>query len=77
MYKRQVSLFWKDIHPKAGVSAIVVSTLVVLGGLLIEGLSSTTPILYGISSSIIIMAGFAVMARNKELSDQEKVQEDM
>ncbi|MCM3181974.1 sodium:solute symporter [Priestia megaterium] len=72
-----VSLFWKDIHPKAGVSAIVVSTLVVLGGLLIEGLSSTTPILYGISSSIIIMAGFAVMARNKELSDQEPVSEDV
>ena len=46
-----------------------------LGGLLIEGLSSTTPILYGISSSIIIMAGFAVMARNKELSDQEPVSE--
>jgi SSS family solute:Na+ symporter len=72
-----VSLFWKDIHPKAGVSAIVVSTLVVLGGLLIEGLSSTTPILYGISSSIIVMAGFAVMARNKELSDREPVSEDV
>jgi len=50
---------------------------VVLGGLLIEGLSSTTPILYGISSSIIVMAGFAVMARNKELSDREPVSEDV
>ncbi len=64
------ALFWKNIHPKAGVCSIIVSTAVVIAGLLIEGLSSTNPIIYGIASSIIVMVGFALLAKNKEIPQQ-------
>lgn len=64
------ALFWKNIHPKAGVSAIFVSTIVVIGGLLIEGITSTNPIIYGIISSVSIMIGFTLLAKNKETQQQ-------
>src|SRR5699024_1924658 len=48
-------LFWKRTTSKAAFSAILVSALVVLGGLAIEGLSSTNPIIYGITVNIIVI----------------------
>lgn len=48
-------LFWKRTTPKAALSAMITSTLVILIGLGIEGLSSTNPIIYGIVINIIVI----------------------
>lgn len=48
-------LFWKRTTPKAAFSAMITSTLVILIGLGIEGLSSTNPIIYGLIINIIVI----------------------
>ncbi|WP_339226938.1 sodium:solute symporter [Oceanobacillus sp. FSL K6-2867] len=48
-------LFWKRATAKAAFYSILISSLVVLGGLAIEGLSSSNPILYGIFVNIVVM----------------------
>ncbi|GIO24132.1 sodium:solute symporter [Oceanobacillus sp. J11TS1] len=48
-------LFWKRATAKAAFYSILVSSAVVLGGLAIEGLSSSNPILYGIAANIVVM----------------------
>lgn len=48
-------LFWKRTTAKAAFAAILISALVVLGGLAIEGLGSTNPILYGIAVNVVVI----------------------
>lgn len=57
-------LFWKRTTSKAAFSAILVSALVVLGGLAIEGLSSTNPIIYGITVNIIVIIIVSFIDKN-------------
>jgi len=57
-------LFWKRTTSKAAFSAILVSALVVLGGLAIEGLSSTNPIIYGITVNIIVIIIVSIIDKN-------------
>lgn len=57
-------LFWKRTTSKAAFSAILVSALVVLGGLAIEGLSSTNPIIYGITVNIIVIMIVSFIDKN-------------
>jgi SSS family solute:Na+ symporter len=58
-----MGFFWKRATAKAGFYSIIVSTLVVLGGLVIEGLDATNPILYGIASGIIVMCVVTFLSR--------------
>jgi solute:Na+ symporter, SSS family len=53
--------FWKRGTAKAGFYSIIISSLVVLVGLAVEGLSSTNPIMYGIAASIISMIIFSYL----------------
>lgn len=48
-------LFWKRTTAKAAFAAILISALVVLGGLAIEGLGSTNPILCGIAVNVVVI----------------------
>lgn len=48
-------LFWKRTTAKAAFAAILISALVVLGGLATEGLGSTNPILYGIAVNVVVI----------------------
>ncbi|WP_047153924.1 sodium:solute symporter [Aneurinibacillus tyrosinisolvens] len=57
-----IGFFWKRATAKAGFYAIIVSTVVVVAGLAVEGISSTNPIMYGIASSIIVIIGVSYFA---------------
>ncbi|RXZ02376.1 sodium:solute symporter [Fictibacillus sp. S7] len=60
--------FWKKATPNAGFYSILASTIVVIGGLLIEGLASTNPIMYGIATGFVVLIGISLITnyRNKE-----------
>jgi SSS family solute:Na+ symporter len=64
------ALFLKNVKPKSGFYAIIVSTIVVMAGLMIEGLSSKNPIIYGMVSSIIVIVGFTLVTVNKKSYQQ-------
>ncbi|MBU8791718.1 sodium:solute symporter [Oceanobacillus caeni] len=59
-------LFWKRATAKAAFYSIVISAVVVLAGLAIEGLSSSNPILYGIAVNIIVMIVVSMMDRTEK-----------
>ncbi len=50
-----LGFFWKRATAKAAFYSIIVSTITILTGLAIEGISSTNPILYGIATSVVVM----------------------
>jgi SSS family solute:Na+ symporter len=64
------ALFLKNVTPKSGFYAIIVSTIVVMAGLMIEGLSSKNPIIYGMVSGIIIIVSFTFVTVNKKSYQQ-------
>ncbi|GGB60738.1 sodium:solute symporter [Fictibacillus barbaricus] len=55
-----MTFFWKRATPNSGFYAILISTIVVLAGLFIEGLTSTNPILYGMSAGLISIIGISL-----------------
>ncbi|MDN4072491.1 sodium:solute symporter [Fictibacillus terranigra] len=61
-------LFWKKSTANAGFYSILASTIVVIGGLLIEGISSTNPIMYGIVTGFVVLVGISLLTnyRNKD-----------
>ncbi|MFS0643638.1 sodium:solute symporter [Siminovitchia sp. 179-K 8D1 HS] len=60
-----LGLFWKKATARAAFYAIITSTVVILAGLAIEGLTSTTPIVYGIAVSFVVMIAVSIWAPNK------------
>lgn len=50
-----LGLFWKRATAKAAFFAIIASTIVILAGLVIQGITATTPIVYGIAVSFVVM----------------------
>lgn len=50
-----LGLFWKKATGKAAFYSIVASTIVILAGLAIQGITATTPIVYGIAVSFVVM----------------------
>ncbi|WP_088052605.1 sodium:solute symporter [Virgibacillus dakarensis] len=65
-------LFWKRATAKAAFYSITISALVVIGGLAIEGLSSSNPILYGIGVNIIVMIVVSLTDRSSKEKAQTK-----
>ncbi|HLR69113.1 sodium:solute symporter [Virgibacillus alimentarius] len=60
-------LFWKRATSKAAFYAMIISAVVILGGLAMEGLSSSNPILYGIVTNIIVMVAVSLTdSQNKD-----------
>lgn len=69
-------LFWKRATGKAAFYSILTSALVVLGGLAMEGLASSNPILYGIITSVVVMIVISLTDptnKNKMKQDEESI----
>ncbi|MFC0296694.1 hypothetical protein [Geobacillus jurassicus] len=58
------------------MATIVISSLVVLIGLAVEGLSSTNPIMYGIGASIISIVVFSYLFPSSNLKSGNEALED-
>ena len=71
-----LGFFWKRATAKAGFYSIVISSLVVLIGLVVEGLSSTNPIMYGIGVSIVSIVVFSYLFPSSNLKEANKMIED-
>ncbi|TCP19526.1 SSS family solute:Na+ symporter [Scopulibacillus darangshiensis] len=54
-------LFWKKATAKGSFYSIIVSTIVILVGFAIDGLSATSPIIYGIVASVITMVSMSLL----------------
>jgi SSS family solute:Na+ symporter len=71
-----MTFFWKKATPNAGFYSILVSTAVVLAGLFFEGLTSTNPIIYGMSSGFIVLVGISYLTNyRKKTSNVEYLKE--
>ncbi|MEW9675772.1 sodium:solute symporter [Lentibacillus sp. L22] len=68
-----LGLFWKRATAKAAFWSILISALVILGGLAIEGLSSSNPILYGIVVNIVVMIVVSITDRSNKNRGQDNV----
>jgi solute:Na+ symporter, SSS family len=62
-----LGFFWKKATAKAGFYSIIISSLVVFGGLAAEGLSSTHPIMYGIVTSLVSMIVFSYIGSTSSM----------
>lgn len=62
-----LGFFWKRATAKAGFYSIIISTLVIIAGLAIEGIISTNPIMYGIATSFLVMIILSLITRSKEV----------
>lgn len=71
-----LGFFWKRATAKAGFYSIVISSVVVLAGLTVEGLSSTNPIMYGIGVSIVSIVVFSYLFPSSNLKEGNKMIED-
>ncbi|AGE22494.1 Na+/solute symporter [Geobacillus sp. GHH01] len=71
-----LGFFWKRATAKAGFYSIVISSLVVLIGLVVEGLSSTNPIMYGIGVSIVSIVVFSYLFPSSNLKEGNKMIEE-
>ncbi|MGG1398146.1 sodium:solute symporter [Bacillus salipaludis] len=60
-----LGFFWKKATPKAAFYSIILSTITILAGLGIEGITSTTPILYGIAVSVVVMVLVSMVSQNQ------------
>lgn len=60
-----LGLFWKKATAKAAFFAIIASTVVILAGLAILGITSTTPIIYGIVTSFVVMIAVSLFTGKK------------
>ncbi|WP_134701098.1 sodium:solute symporter [Ammoniphilus sp. YIM 78166] len=67
-----LGFFWKRATAKAAFYSIISSTVVVLAGLAIEGITSTNPILYGMATSFIIIIVVSLL----DFSNQKQVSTD-
>jgi len=66
-------LFWKRTTAKAAFYAMAASAFVVIGGLVVEGLSSTNPILYGIIVNIVVIIIVSLFDKSSDKSVKSKV----
>jgi SSS family solute:Na+ symporter len=60
-----MGFYWKRANAKAGFYSIMISTIVVLAGLAVEGITSTNPIIYGMATSVIVMIGASYLTHSK------------
>jgi solute:Na+ symporter, SSS family len=63
--------FWKKSTPKAAFYSIMISTIVILLGLAIEGIYSTTPIIYGIFTSFVTMVILSLFTPTRQLNKEK------
>lgn len=66
-------LFWRRTTGKAAFYAMTISALVVVGGLVFEGLSSTNPIIYGICTNIIVIIVVSMFDKSNSEAQSNKL----
>lgn len=59
-----MGFFWKRATAKAAFYSMIISTIVILAGLVVEGITSTNPIVYGIATSFVTMIFFSYLPRS-------------
>lgn len=62
--------FWKRATWQGALSSVIISAIVILIGLAVEGVSSTNPIIYGIITSLIVLVIGSLMTKP---TDEEKM----
>ncbi|MBN6187739.1 hypothetical protein JQN58_12580 [Aneurinibacillus sp. BA2021] len=70
-----LGLFWKRATAKAAFCSILISAIVTLTGLAIEGITSTNPILYGLASSLISIVLISYLDSSKGLPESDLSQD--
>jgi SSS family solute:Na+ symporter len=68
-----LGIFWKRATPRAGFFAVIVSTMVVILGLIMKGISSTDPIMYGIATSIVVMVILSLLNVSKKTTLDDRI----
>lgn len=68
-------LFWKKTTARAAFLSMTISAVVVILGLIIEGMSSTNPILYGISVNIVVIIVVSLFDRSSKEKSEENIKE--
>lgn len=64
-----LGFFWKRATAKAAFYSIIASTITILMGLAIEGITSTNPILYGIATSFAIMGLVTFISQKSDIKE--------
>ncbi|QCJ45217.1 sodium:solute symporter [Bacillus sp. S3] len=70
------ALFWKRVSAKVALSSMVISAIVVIGDLIIEGVSSLNAIIWGIVACALVM-GIGTLFQNKNTPVVEEVNKNM
>ena len=68
-----LGFFWKRATPNAAFYSIIVSTITILAGLAIEGITSTNPILYGIATSVVVMVAISLSSKKDQVNVDESL----
>lgn len=71
------ALFWKKVSAKIALLSMIVSSSFVIGGIIIEGLSSYNPIIYGLVSGGILMIVGILVAPNTTIEPGDIYDEEM
>ncbi|KKB33900.1 sodium:solute symporter [Bacillus thermotolerans] len=66
-----LGFFWKRATANAAFYSIIVSTITILAGLAIEGITSTNPIIYGIAASVVVMVVVSLLSEKNQNDEQD------
>ncbi|MFC7441323.1 sodium:solute symporter [Laceyella putida] len=64
-----LGILWKGVTAKAGFYAVIAGTIVVIGGLIIEGPTSTNAIMYGMGAGLLVIVGGSWLGKVKSSSE--------
>ncbi|WHY84027.1 sodium:solute symporter [Neobacillus novalis] len=70
------ALFWKRVSAKVALSSMVISAIVVIADLIIEGVSSLNAIIWGVVACAIVM-GIGTLVQNKNTPVVEEVNKNI
>ncbi len=70
------ALFWKKVSAKVALSSMVISAIVVIADLIIEGVSSLNAIIWGIVACALVM-GIGTLVQNKNTPVVEEVNKNV
>jgi SSS family solute:Na+ symporter len=72
-----LGFFWKRVTAKAAFYSILASMIVIIVGLVINGPSSTQPILYGLATSFVVITTITLLSSNNDHKNESEVKQDI
>lgn len=72
-----LGFFWKRVTATAAFYSILASMIVIIVGLVINGPSSTQPILYGLATSFVVITILTLMSSKNEINQDVKGNDDV